>query len=151
MSRQLPRRRWGTIRNLLLARSGESQMKLAVRVILTFVFCLIIVPTVAAKKPSAQPAVTVAGVYENFTVGKGSGDLEGMRVVLVSAGNEYHAIVQIAQGGAEDPKPEWVPVQVKSSTVNFTVGDEKYTGTISAAGLRLKNSTGVAQLLKRKP
>jgi len=126
-------------------------MKLAVRVILTFVFCLTIVPTVAAKKPSAQPAVTVAGVYENFTVGKGSGDLEGMRVVLVSAGNEYHAIVQIAQGGAEDPKPVWVPVQVKGNTVSFKVGDEKYTGTVTVVGLRLKNSARESQLLKRKP
>src|SRR5258706_3194149 len=126
-------------------------MKSAVCVLLTFMICLVIVPAAATQKPGAQRTASVAGVYDNFTVGKGSGDLEGMRVVLVSAGNEYHAIVQIAQGGAEDPKPEWVTVQVKSSTVNFTVGDEKYTGTISAAGLRLKNSTGVAQLLKRKP
>jgi len=113
--------------------------------------CLIIAPTALAQKPGAQRTASVAGVYDNFTVGKGSGDLEGMRVVLVSAGNEYHAIVQIAQGGAEDPKPEWVPVQVKGSTVNFTVGDEKYTGTVSAAGLRLKSSSSESRLLKRKP
>ena len=126
-------------------------MKLAKSVLLTCLTCLIFSPAAPAKKPAAQRAAGVTGVFENFTVGKGSGDLEGMRVVLVSAGNEYHAIVQIAQGGAEDPKPDWVPVQVKGSSVNFSVGDEKYTGTISAAGLRLKNSTGVAQLLKRKP
>jgi hypothetical protein len=126
-------------------------MKLFGRALLPILICLIIVPTAPAKKPAVQRTPSPAGVYENFTVGKGSGDLEGMRVVLVSAGNEYHAIVQIAQGGAEDPKPEWVTVQVKGSSVNFTVGDEKYTGTVSAAGLRLKNSAGVAQLLKRKP
>jgi hypothetical protein len=126
-------------------------MKSAVCVLLTFLICLIIVPTALAQKPGAQRTASVAGVYDNFTVGKGSGDLEGMRVVLVSAGNEYHAIVQIAQGGAEDPKPEWVRVQVKGRSVNFTVGNEEYTGTVSVAGLRLKNSSGVAQLLKRKP
>jgi hypothetical protein len=126
-------------------------MKLSVRELFPVLICLIIAPAALAKKPAVQRTAGVAGVYENFTVGKGSGDLEGMRVVLVSAGNEYHAIVQIAQGGAEDPKPEWVPVRVKGSSVNFTVGDEKYTGTVSAAGLRLKNSTGAAHLLKRKP
>ena len=126
-------------------------MKSAVCVLLTFMICLVIVPAAATQRPAAQRTASLAGVYDNFTVGKGSGDLEGMRVVLVSAGNEYHAIVQIAQGGAEDPKPQWVPVQVKGSSVNFTVGDEKYSGTISAAGLRLRNSTGTAHLLKRKP
>ena len=126
-------------------------MKISTRALLPALICLIIAPTALAQKPGAQRTASVAGVYDNFTVGKGSGDLEGMRVVLVSAGNEYHAIVQIAQGGAEDPKPEWVPVQVKGSTVNFTVGDEKYTGTISAAGLRLKSSSSESRLLKRKP
>src|SRR5882672_9090015 len=118
------------------------KMKISTRALLPALICLIIAPTALAQKPGAQRTASVAGVYDNFTVGKGSGDLEGMRVVLVSAGNEYHAIVQIAQGGAEDPKPDLVPVQVKGSTVNFTVGDEKYTGTISAAGLWLKRSSG---------
>lgn len=126
-------------------------MKLTVCAFLTFVICLIIVPAALAKKPGAAPAVGVTGIYENFTVGKGSGDLEGMRVVLVSAGDGHYAIVQIAQGGAEDPKPEFVPVKVSGTTVNFTVGDEKFTGRVTAAGLSLKNSAGESQLLKRKP
>src|SRR3977135_3135045 len=109
-------------------------MKISVRALLPVLICLIIGPTALARKPAAQRTAGVAGVYDNFTVGKGSGDLEGMRVVLVSAGNEYHAIVQIAQGGAEDPKPEWVPVQVKGNIVSFKVGDEKYTGTVTVAG-----------------
>jgi hypothetical protein len=104
-----------------------------------------------AKKPGAPAAVVVPGVYENFTIGKGSGDLEGMRVVLVSAGDGHYAIVQIAQGGAEDPKPEFVPVTVKGATVNFTVGEEKFTGKVTAVGLSLKNSAGGSQMLKRKP
>jgi hypothetical protein len=123
-------------------------MKLTVRALLTIAISLIIIPAALAKKPITP---SLAGVYENFTVGKGSGDLEGMRVVLVAAGNGHYAIVQIAQGGAEDPKPEFVPVKVNGATVNFTVGEEKFTGKVTAAGLSLKNSSGQAQLLKRKP
>jgi hypothetical protein len=126
-------------------------MNLTTRAFLTIVICLIFVPAVVAKKPAAQRSVNVAGVYGDFTVGKQSGDLEGMRVALVSAGNEYHAIVQIAQGGAEDPKAEWVLAQVKGNAVSFTVGEVKYTGTVTALGLRLKISSGQTQLLKRKP
>ncbi len=126
-------------------------MKLSMRAFLTCLACLIIVPAVLAKKPAVQTTVSVAGIYDNFTVGKESGDLEGMRVVLVAAGNGHYAIVQIAQGGAEDPKPEWVPVEVKGAAVSFTVGDEKFAGTVTAAGIRLKKPSGETQLLKRKP
>jgi hypothetical protein len=126
-------------------------MKLTRRAFLTAVICLIIVPAALAKKPAVQRTINVAGVYGDFTVGKGSGDLEGMRVALVSAGNEYHAIVQIAQGGADDPKAEWVPAQVKGNTVSFTVGDVKYTGTVTTLGLRIKIASGQTQMLKRKP
>jgi hypothetical protein len=126
-------------------------MKLIARAFVTSLICLIIVPAALAGKPSAPPVPSVTGVYENFTVGKGSGDLEGMRVVLVAAGDGHYAIVQIAQGGAEDPKPEFVPVTVKGARVNFTVGDEKFAGTVTATGLTLKNSGGQSQTLKRKP
>jgi hypothetical protein len=126
-------------------------MKLIARTILVCLVCLIILPTALAKKHPAQ-AASIAGVYENFTVGKGSGDLEGMRVVLFNAGNSYHAIVQIAGGGAEDPKPEFVDVvTVKGMNVEFTVGTEKYTGRVTAAGLTLKDSSGSPDMLKRKP
>jgi hypothetical protein len=118
---------------------------------LTSVICLIVIPTALGRNPGAQPAVNVAGIYENFTVGKESGDLEGMRVVIVQAGGGYYAIVQIAQGGAEDPKPEFVQATVKGSNVSFAVGDEKFTGVATATGLRLKNSAGGSQVLKRKP
>ena len=97
-----------------------------------------------------QPIVTVPGVYESFTVGKGSGDLEGMRVVIVPAGGGYYAIVQVAQGGAEDPKPEFVQAEVKGKTVKFTVGEVKYTATVSANGMTVKDGSGQSQVLKRK-
>src|SRR5437899_2113315 len=106
-------------------------MKSTTRAILFSVICLVVF-TIAITTNFGQPVVTVAGVYENLTVGKGSGDLEGMRVVIVPAGGGYYAIVQIAQGGAEDPKPEFVPAEVKGRTITFSVGDDKYTGTAAA-------------------
>src|SRR5713226_4622169 len=126
-------------------------MKLSIRLFLSCIICLNVISIAPARNPGGPPAVTVAGVYDNFTVGKESGDLEGMRVVIVPAAGGYSAIVQIAQGGAEDPKPEFVGVTVKGMNVSFSVGDEKFTGVVSATGLRLKNSAGESQLLKRKP
>src|SRR2546423_12867952 len=123
-------------------------MKLVVRAFLASVICLIVIPTALGRISGAQPAATVAGVYDNFTVGKESGDLEGMRVVIVPAGGGYYAIIQIAQGGAEDPKPEFVAATVKRMSVEFTAGSEKFRGTVSAAGLTLKNSAGESQTLK---
>ena len=93
----------------------------------------------------------VAGVYENLTVGKESGDLEGMRVVIIPAHDTFYAMVQIAQGGAEDPKPEFVDATVKGNTVEFTVGDQKYTGIVSISGFRIKDPDGKTHVLKRRP
>jgi hypothetical protein len=122
-------------------------MKLASKLLIGGLLCLMIAPLAAA----APPAVSVAGVYESFTIGKGSGDLEGMRVSIISAGGGYYAIVQIAQGGAEDPKPQFVEATVKGMTVEFTVGDQKFTGTANASLLRLKDPDGKTHVLKRKP
>src|SRR5438132_11877938 len=126
-------------------------MKLTARAFLMSLICITAASIVVARRHGPPPGTTVAGVYENFTVGKGSGDLEGMRVAIISAGGGYYAIVQIAQGGAEDPKPQFVEATVKGMSVTFTVGDQKFTGTASAANLRLKDSDGGTHLLKRKP
>ena len=99
----------------------------------------------------AAQAGPVAGVYENFTVGKESGDLVGMRVMIIPAHDTYYAMVQIAQGGAEDPKPEFVDATVKGNTVEFTVGDQKYTGIVNVAGFRVKDPDGKTHVLKRRP
>ena len=122
----------------------KNQMKTIFRALLVAIMGLTIVSAITATTPRPAPAVN--GVYENFTVGAGSGDLEGMRVVLFSAHDEHYAIVQIAQGGAEDPTPELVKASVKGSKVEFTVGSENYAGTLSVAGLKLNG-----RLLKRKP
>jgi hypothetical protein len=126
-------------------------MKLTIYALLTCLVCLIVMPAAHAQKRHSRATASVTGVYENITVGKGSGDLEGMRVVIVPAGGGHYAIVQIAQGGAEDPKPEFVQATVKGMTVDFTVGTEKYTGTVTAAGMRVKDSGGTTTVLKRKP
>jgi len=124
-------------------------MKLIARVVLLSIACFVSL-SVANAKPGGQPVVTVPGVYENFTVGKGSGDLEGMRVVIVPAGDSYYAIVQVAQGGAEEPKPEFVEATVKGKTVSFAAGEVKYTATVNATGMTVKDSSGQHQVLKRK-
>lgn len=103
-----------------------------------------------AANVSAQTG-PVAGVYENFTVGKESGDLVGMRIVIIPAHDTFYAMVQIAQGGAEDPKPVFVDAAVKGNTVEFTVGDQKYTGIVSIAGFRVKDPDGQTHVLKRRP
>ncbi|PYS46591.1 MAG: hypothetical protein DMF68_18725 [Acidobacteria bacterium] len=123
-------------------------MKLTMRVLLACALCLVILPAAfAQKRRGHQAAVSIGGVYEHFSVGKGSGDLEGMRVAIFAAGGSYHAIVQAAQGGAEDPEPKFADVSVKGNTVSFTAGGISYTGTVTAAGLRLKDEG----LLKRTP
>jgi len=124
-------------------------MKIISRVVLLSIAGLVLLPFANAK-PVGQPIVTVPGVYENFTVGKGSGDLEGMRVVIVPAGDGYYAIVQVAQGGAEEPKPEFVPAVVKGKGISFTAGEVKYTATVTATGMTVKDSSGQSQMLKRR-
>ena len=124
-------------------------MKRTVPVLLA-ISALLLMMSTSLGRPTPPPAATVAGVYEKFTVGQGSGDLEGMRVAIISAGGGYYAIVQIAQGGAEDPKPEFVEATVKGMTVTFTVGDQKFSGTASAVSLRLKDANGQTYVLKRK-
>ena len=123
-------------------------LSVGLRVLLIGVVCLISLPVALAQKRHHQPAVSIGGVYENFTVGKGSGDLEGMRVIIFAAGGAYRAIVQSAQGGAEDPQPKYVEeVKVQGMTLTF----DGLTATVTAAGLKLKNSDGTTELLKRKP
>src|SRR2546426_6588357 len=125
-------------------------MKLTMIAVASSLICITVASAALARKPGGQPTVAVAGIYDNFTVGKDSGDLEGMRVTIISAGGGYYAIVQIAQGGAEDPKPEFVPAEVKGRTVSFSVGDQKYTGTVSATAMTVKSSAGDSHVLKRK-
>jgi hypothetical protein len=114
---------------------------------------LIFVAACVAVFPAVSAGQSVTGVYERFTVGKGSGDLEGMRVTIFRAGanDAYHAIVQIAQGGAEDPEPVMVDVTIKGKRVSFAVDQAKFTGTVTAARLVIKQEGGSTEYLARKP
>ena len=114
--------------------------------LLLCVICFLSTLTALAQNHHPKPEVSIGGVYENLTAGKESGDLEGMRVIIFAAGGAYRAIVQSAEGGAEDPQPNFVPLTVKGMNVDFSVGERKFTGTITADGLRLKDQG----LLKRR-
>ena len=46
---------------------------------------VILCASLAASAQKKAAPVSIAGVYESFTVGKGSGDLEGMRIVFFNA------------------------------------------------------------------
>ena len=120
-------------------------MKITSRAVLIVIVGLTMAVALTAQT-HGRGAAPVNGVYENFKVGAGSGDLEGMRVVIFSAHDGHYAIVQIAQGGAEDPAPELVQLSVTGMKITFTVGSENYSGTVSKAGLKVNGS-----LLKRKP
>ena len=118
-------------------------MKRNVQILLFLAFCLLAIPVAA----SAQTGVN--GVFEHFTVGKGSGDLEGWRIAVFTAHDQHYAIVQEAGGGAEDPIPVLVEVAVKGKTISFTTQTGTYTGTVSARSLVLKNADGNKDTLKR--
>jgi hypothetical protein len=130
-------------------------MKPTKQVIALFLLCLVFA---SASVAQTVPPVKISGVYDNITVGKESGDLEGMRVIIFEGGGGYYCIVQIASGGAELPAPAMVKVNVKGSNIDFTVkepygeGSEpvKFSGSVTAAGLRLKNQDGEVSSLKRK-
>lgn len=119
-------------------------------VVLAVFAVVILCGTMVASAQKKAAPVSIAGVYENFTVGKGSGDLEGMRVVFFNAGNKWHAIAQIAGGGAEDPDPEMVPLTITGKNFEFKVGEMTYKGTVTAAGLKVKYEEGPTELVKRK-
>jgi hypothetical protein len=108
-------------------------------------------PAAAAPRAPQTQVGPVPGVYENFAVGKESGDLEGMRIVIFPAHGAFYAMVQIAQGGAEDPKPVFVDATVRGATVEFTANEQRYTGTVSIAGLRLRDPDGKTHVLRRRP
>jgi hypothetical protein len=121
-------------------------MKSILRIILVTAFCLAAASTIFAQRQHNHPFAAIGGVYGGFTANPQSGDLDGMRVAIFAAGGAWHAIVQIAGGGAEDPAPHYVDVTVTGNKVEFKVDDNTYIGTVSAAGLKLKDEG----LLKRK-
>ena len=116
-------------------------MKLVIRMVLIASFLSVAAMTVYPQK---MPPVRLEGTYENLRVGPESGDLVGMRVMLIDGGGGIHAIVQEAGGGVELPDPATARVEVAGAKVSFTIKlagqDEaqKFSGTVTTAGLRLQ-------------
>ncbi|MDX6709441.1 MAG: hypothetical protein QOH96_457 [Blastocatellia bacterium] len=131
-------------------------MKLVTRTFMFSALCLFALLSVSAQKHSAVPTVKVTGVYENIRVGKESGDLEGARMIIIEGSGDYYALLQIAAGGPELPAPVLVKVTVKLASISFTIprsdGDQaqKFTGIVTATGLKLRSSPDDVYVLKRK-
>ena len=124
------------------------------RIVLLCTVLLVFTLTVFAQRRSV-PLVSIEGTYDNLTVGKESGDLVGMRVILIDGGGGIYAIVQQAEGGVELPAPASTIVTVKGSDISFSLklsghdDSQQFSGKVSASGLRLRTS-GQTFFLKRK-
>ena len=131
-------------------------MKLVTRTFMFSALCLFALLSVSAQRHSAVPTVKITGVYEDIRVGKESGDLEGARVIIIEGSGDYYALLQIAAGGPELPAPVLVKVTVNPKSISFTIprsdGDQaqKFTGIVSATGLKLRSSPDDVYILKRK-
>ena len=118
-------------------------MKLIGRAILLCGVSLIVTMTAFSQRRTT-PSVSVEGTYQHLTVGEGSGDLEGMRVILIDGGGGIYAIVQEAAGGVELPAPALAEVTVKGTDISFSIkfpGQDEtqtFSGKVSASGLRLR-------------
>lgn len=116
---------------------------------------LLVFTLTAFAQRRGVPPVRIEGAYDNLTVGSQSGDLEGMRVILIDGGGGIYAIVQQAEGGVELPAPASTLVTVKGTDVSFSVKfpghdeSQMFSGKVSASGLRLR-SDGQQFFLKRK-
>jgi hypothetical protein len=116
---------------------------------------LLVLSLTAFAQRRSIPPVSIEGTYDNLTVGKGSGDLEGIRVILIDGGGGIYAIVQQAEGGVELPAPASTLVTVKGTDISFSVKfpghdeSQMFSGKVSASGLSLR-SDGRKLFLKRK-
>lgn len=125
-------------------------MKLISRAVL--VGCvLLVVASAALPQKRSVPPVRIEGTYDNLHVGPPeSGDLEGMRVMLIDGGGGIYAVVQEAAGGVELPAPALGEVTVKGNEISFSVkfpGQDEtqtFSGKVSASGLTLKRSSPTA-------
>ncbi len=111
----------------------------------------------AFPQKGGTPSVAIEGTYEHLTVGEGSGDLEGMRVILIDGGGGIYAIVQEAAGGVELPAPALAEVTVKGVNISFTIkypGQDEvqtFSGKVSASGLTLRHGNSKQSFfLKRR-
>jgi hypothetical protein len=124
-------------------------MKTIARVVLSCGLLLAVTLTALPQRRSVPP-VRIEGTYDNLHVGPPeSGDLEGMRVILIDGGGGIYAIVQEAEGGVELPAPALGEVTVKGSEISFTVkfpGQDEaqsFSGKVLASGIFLTRTRPV--------
>ena len=133
----------------------ETPMKTLTRTILLCVLCLFAAATTAdaqRRRPTRSQSVDATGTFSNMG-GTESGDVGGTRIVvfwsLAGDREQYFVAVQQAEGVPGDP--EMVRATVRGATIEFTLADGlRYTGTITAAGMRLRNSAGSSEFLRRQ-
>jgi hypothetical protein len=97
----------------------------------------------------------VPTIYSNLGLEPETGDVGGMEVVLIPAYSGDWASVIIAEGVANDPV--LVRVDRDGSRISFTLpnaepyrGYGTFRGTITRAGLELRNELFGKQLLKKQ-
>lgn len=131
-------------------------MKLISRAVLLCCVVLVVAPAALSQRRSVPP-VRIEGTYDNLHVGPPeSGDLEGMRVILIDGGGGIYAIVQEAAGGVELPAPTLAEVVVRGNEIAFTLKfpnqdePETFSGKVSASGLSLSRGTA-PEMAQPKP
>lgn len=117
--------------------------------------CVLVVASSMAQKKATAKKFTTSGYYNGIEMtSKESGDYCCMSVYLTQSSDKTFALVTMAEGTIFDP----VLVEAKMSgkdmrNIEFTMpnenGDRKYTGTVSAASLTLKQD-GTKSVLKRQ-
>ena len=128
-------------------------MKTLTRTLLLCVLCLIAAVTAdAQRRTNRSQTVNPVGTFSNMG-GTESGDVGGTHIVvlwsLAGEREQYFVVVQQAEGVPGDP--EMVRATVRGATIEFTLADGlRYTGTITAAGIRLRNSAGSSEFLRRQ-
>jgi hypothetical protein len=114
--------------------------------------CLLVFAPAPARQGSRSKTFHTEGVFSNIATTEG-GDYAGMQVYLTDSDGQFYATVTMAQGVLLPPVLVKVQVQVQQRKIEFSLpdgeGSRKFTGTVSADGLRL--SDGEAKIfLKRK-
>lgn len=128
-------------------------MKTLTRIFLLCVLCLIAATTVAAQRRNirSQGQVNPVGTFSNMG-GTESGDVGGTTLVvfwsLAGDREQYFVVMQDAEGVPGDP--QMTRATVRGATIEFTFDDIRYTGTITASGIRLRGSTGYSGFLRRQ-
>ncbi len=113
--------------------------------LLTLIFLSFYTLTFAQKagQQKAKQRVQVTGIFSDLRYSNESGDVIGLEIFIVYAG-DYYATIQVAEGFPEPPFV--VKLQVKDSSIEFTLPEKtgslsglgKFTGKITATGLNGK-------------